>query len=392
MHYQPLTPQDATGLLSLIGLIALFIGLLFLTRRMQRKRLEQTQESPSPASKPFPQTASYTQQIPSFTQTKLLERQAELRQAFEQWQTDFLMRGLEGNTEFVRGESLKRGLRYQVSSTSLAQGLAMFIQVQMAQDGDLSRGRFERMLAHLLAHPAQEHPALSSWLSMPDLPTSPRLEPDLHSEAWILFGLMLARQQWGSLLRFNLEQIIQERSQALLEAFKSHAESQGGVFSPLLMRIIAKQMPDSVWQTQAEADWQTVKPLLREEKGLPGRLEALSLLQIGLDGLFFPENGVAERSDLSFARLKRALSSQESLEGELEEGFSRLASLSCCVPMALLYKSGEHADQLWASLSQAQPAKQDAVGACLRIIAMMSMAGSLWLEAGEAVPPVTTAE
>ncbi len=392
MHPQSLTPQDAAGLLSLIGLIALFIGLLFLTRRMQRKRLEQTQESPSSAAKPFPQTAGYIQQIPTFAQHKLLERQAALRQAFDLWQKDFLLRGLDGNTEFIRGESLKRGLRYQVSSTSLAQGLAMFIQVEMAQDGDESRARFERLLAHLLAHPAQDQPVLSSWLSIPDLPTSRRLEPDLHAEAWILLGLMLARQQWGSLQRFDLDQIIQERSQALLETSKSHSAVQCGVFSPILTHIIARQMPDPFWQTQAGVDWQEVQPLLREETGLPGKQQALSLLQVGLEGLVSPQDGFAERSTLFFARLKSALSSPEALEGEVEAGFSRLASLSCCVPLALLYKDGEHVDNLWARLSQALPAKQDALGASLRLIAKMSLAGTLWLDSGETSNQVTIAE
>ncbi len=392
MHYQSLTPQDATSLLSLIGLIALFVGLLFLVRRTLLKRREQTQSNPSPAAKPFPQISPYSQQLPPFTQADLLERQAVLRQAFEDWQAGYLMQGLDGKTDFLRGETYKRGLRYQLTSTSLAQGLALFIQVQMAQDGDDSRGSFERLLAHLLAHPALDHPSLSSWLSMPDLPTSPRLEPDLHAEAWILAGLLAARQQWGGLQRFNLEQIFQERSHALLDALKSHSKNQTGIFSPLLLPIIAQQMPDPLWQTQDESDWQALKPLLRAENGLPGRQEALSLLQIGLDGLLFPDMGFSERSDLAFARLKRALTSQEGLEGELEEGFSRLASFSCCVPLALLYKKGENAGQIWARLIQAQPAKQDALGASLKLVAIMSMAGTLWLGKNEVEPTSITSE
>lgn len=379
MQPQSLTIQDATGLLSLIGMIALFVGLLFLIRRTQRKRQEHAWSNPAPIAKPFPQTSVYIQQLPAFKPTELLERQVVLRQAFEEWQAGYLLRGLDGKSEFLRGDTYKRGLRYQLASTSLAQGLALVIRVQMAQEGDDSRNSFERLLAHLLAHPAQDHPALSSWLSMPDLPTSPRLEPDLHAEAWILVGLMLARQQWGGLQRFNLDQIFQERSQAILEALKSQSEEQTGVFSPLLMRIIARQMPDPLWQIQAEADWQALKPLFREEKGMPDRKQALSLLQIGLDALLFPGNDFGERPDLAFARLKRALTSQEPLRGELEEGFSRLASLSCCVPLTLLHKNGEYADQLWARLSQAQPDKQDALGASLRLLAMMSLAGTLWL-------------
>jgi len=175
---------------------------------------------------------------------------------------------------------------------------------------------------------------------MPDLPSSPRLEPDLHAEVWILTALLTARQQWGGLQRFDLDQVFKERSQALLDALKSHSEDQAGIFSPLLLRLIAQQMPDPLWQTQTEADWQALKPLLQEGKGLPGRQQGLSLLQIGLEGLLCPDNGFAERSDLAFSRLKRALTSQEELEGELEEGFSRLASFSCCVPLALLHNNG----------------------------------------------------
>jgi len=386
MHYQSITPQDATGLLSLIGLVALFVGLVLLVRRTQRRRQEASKMTPSPAAKPFPQAGSYIQLLPYFKQADLREKQVVLRQTYEEWQAKFLLRGLDGQTEFLRGETQKRGLRYQLTSTSLAQALALFIQTQMAQDGDDSRGSFERLLAYLIGHPALGHPALSSWLSMPDLPTSPRLEPDLHAEVWILASLLAAKTQWGSLERFNLEDVFHERSQALLDALNSQYEDQSRVFSPLLLRVIAQQLPNPLWKTQTEADWQALKPLLREEKGLPGRQQALSLLQIGLEGLIFPDNGFAERSDLAFSRLKRALANREPLEGELEEGFSRLASLSCCVPLALLYKNGEFADQLWSRLSQAQPAKQDALGASTRLLAMISMTGTLWLEKIEVKP------
>jgi hypothetical protein len=380
MLHQSLTPQDATGLLSLIGLIALFIGLLFLIRGTQRKRLQEAQSIPSAAAKPFPQTSNYALDIPSLTELELRERQSVLRKAFTDWQSAYLLRGVDGNTEFLRGETYKRSLRYQLTTTSLSQGLALFIQVQMAQDGDDSRSRFERLLAHLLAHPAQDHPALSSWLSMPDLPSSPRLEPDLHAEAWIIAALLAARQQWGGLQRFDLDQIFQERLKALLDDLTSESENQAGVFSPLLFRTIAQQAPGAAWKTQTESDWQELIPLLREGKGLPGRREALSLLQIGLDGLIFPENGFAERSGLCFARLKRVLSNQEQLEGEVEEGFSRFASLSCCIPLALLDKNGEYLDLLLPHLNKMQPARQDSLGASLRLIAMMSMSGTLWLD------------
>lgn len=379
MHFQFLTPQDASGLLSLIGLIVLFIGLLFLIRHTQLKRQQQAQCNPSPVAKPFPQPSSYSQTLPISTQTTLAERQATLRQAFLEWQSGYLLRGMDGSTEFLRGETHKRGLRYQLTTTSLAQGLALFIQTQMAQEGDDSRGRFERLLAYLLAHPAQNHPTLSSWLSMPDLPSSPRLEPDLHAEAWILTGLLTARQQWGDLQRFDLDQVFKERSQALLDTLKSHSEDQTKICSPLFLRVIAQQMPDPLWQTQTEADWQALKPLLREEKGLPGRQQALSLLQIGLEGLCCARDNFAERSDLAFSRLKRALNTQDPLEGEVEEGFSRLASFSCCVPLALIHNNGGNLDQLWSRLTQAQPARQDALGASLRLIAMMSLTGTLWL-------------
>lgn len=377
MIFQSLTPQDATGLLSLIGLVLIFIGVLFLIRRTQLKRVEQAQVSPSLAARPFPQTATYS--VP-FKAEELNEKAASLWQAYKEWQADYLLRGLDGNTEFVRGETQKRGLRYQLTSTSLAQGLALFIQVQMAQDGDNSRDRFERLLAHLLAHPAQDQPALSSWLTMPDLPSSPRLEPDLHAEAWILCALLAARQQWGNLRRFNLDQIFQERSQALLDSLKQDSEGLKLIFSPLLFHTIAKQVPGLPWKSQSEQDWQASIPLLREGKGLPERHEALSLLQIGLDGFLRPDNGFADRSDLSFSRVKRALSYQEPLEGEVEEGFSRLASFSCCIPLGLLDENAGNHDQLWLKLSQAQPAKQDSLGASLRLIAMMSIAGTLWLE------------
>ncbi len=392
MHTQSLTPQDATGLLSLIGLIALFVGVLFLIRRTQLKRLKQTQASPAPAAKPFPQVSSFIQQLQSLTHADLKEKQLTLQMAFQAWQSAYHLRDLDGNTEFLRGETQKRGLRYQLTNTSLAQGLALVIQVQMAQDGDDSRGRFERLLAYLLAHPAQDQPALSSWLSMPDLPASPRLEPDLHAEAWILFALLVARQQWGGLQRFDLDQVFKERSQAFLNTLDQQNIPQSLVYCPFLFRAMVQQTTESILSTNAESVWKTLNPLLRRGKKLPGRQEALSLLQIGLDGLFFPDDGFADRSDLARARLERALSDQGALDGEVEEGFSRLASFSCCVPLALPGKHGDDLEQLWLRLAQAQPARQDALGASLRLIAMMSIAGTLWLGKAEDELPLKPSE
>lgn len=378
MHYQSLTPQDATGLLSLIGLVGLFVGVLILIRRTQLKRLKQTQINLAPVTKPFPQVSSFIQQHLSSMPVGLDERQLTLQKAFEEWKATYLLRGFDGNTEFVRGDSIKCGLRYQVSSTSLAQGLAMFIQVQMAQDGDDSRSHFERLQAHLLAHPAQDQPALSSWLSMPDLPSSPPLEPDLHAEAWILAALLAARQQWGGLLRFDLDQIFQERSRAFLEVLQSESENQPVIYSPWLLQVIAREVSDSHQESQIEEDWQALVPIFCEGEGLPGRRKALSLLQIGLDGLLSPECKFAEKYDLCFERIERALTNSEPLEGEVEDGFSRLASFGCCVPLALLAKGSSDADLLWSRLCQALPAKQDSLGASLRLIAMMSVSGTFW--------------
>lgn len=380
MNTLSLTPQDATGLLSLIGLVALFIGVLLLIKRTQLKRIAQAQVNPALAAKPFPQIA--THKVP-FKDEALNAKQQALREEFKAWQSAYLLQGLDGNTEFVRGETHKRGLRYQLTSTSLTQGLALFIQTQMAQDGDDSRSKFERLLAHLLAHPAQDQPALSSWLTLPDLPSSPRLEPDLHAEAWILCALLTARQQWGELQRFDLDQLIQARSQALLETFKQDPTEQELIFSPSFFHVIEQVSPEPFWKTQTQSDWQALIPILREGKGLPGRREALSLLQIGLEGLLYPDHGFSEHSDLAFSSLKRAFASQESLEGEVEEGFSRLASFSCCVPLALVGQNGEDPERFWSRITQVQPARQDALGASLRLVAMMIMSGTFWLEKGD---------
>ena len=194
MNYQSLTPHDATGLLSLVGLVVLFIGLLFLIRRTQQKRLQQAQAAPAAAAKPFPQNLEARLQILPDSGEQRQERLAQLRQAYADWQSAYWLRGLDGATEFLRGQTTKRGLRYQISATSLVQGLAMLIQTQMAEKDDDSCAGFERLLACLLSRPAQDFPALSSWLFMPDLPTSPRLQSDLHAEAWILSALLAANK------------------------------------------------------------------------------------------------------------------------------------------------------------------------------------------------------
>lgn len=375
MLHQSLTPQDASGLLSLIGIAALFAFIFFLIRRTNLKRLEHSKTNPASAARPYLQPLSASEPGTTANQEDI----QAAHEAYDQWKTAYLLLGDDGRSEFLRGETYKRGLRYQITSTSLTQGLAMFIQTQMAQDGDNSRASFERLLAHLLAHPSQKQPALSSWLSMPDLPTSPRLDPDLHAEAWILAALVTAKAQWGGLERFDLEQILQERSTALIACLREDAENQQPIFSPLLFNLISRGAPDPLWQARTETDWRKLMPLLRKTDGLPDRRQALSLLQIGLEGLLDPQNGFAERRDLAFSRLKRV--PLEGLpEDELEAGFSGLASLSCCVPLSLLASNQETAKRLSTLIREAQPAKQDSLGACLRLIALMSLTGTLWIE------------
>lgn len=387
MNHQSLTPHDATGLLSLVGLVVLFIGLLLLIRRTQQKRLQQAQAAPAAAAKPFPQNLEARLQILPDSGEQRQERLAQLRQAYADWQSAYWLRGLDGATEFLRGQTTKRGLRYQISATSLVQGLAMLIQTQMAEKDDDSRAGFERLLACLLSRPAQDFPALSSWLFMPDLPTSPRLQSDLHAEAWILSALLAAERQWGSLERIDLNQVLAERARALPDALRNESEEDSAVFSPFLYRIIARGFPDPIWHSRADADWKALVPRLRVGKGLPARQEALSMLQIGLEGILQPDGDFPQWSDLAFARLKRALASLGELDGEVEEGFSRLASFCCCVPLAAADKNGGWAEGLWSRLVQAQAARQDALGASLRLLAMMILAETFWL--GESEAPVT---
>ena len=142
-----------------------------------------------------------------------------------------------------------------------------------------------------------------------------------------------------------------------------------------------------VWHSRADADWKVLVPRLRVGKGLPARQEALSMLQIGLEGILQPDGDFPQWSDLAFARLKRALTSLGELDGEVEEGFSRLASFCCCVPLAAADKNGAEAEGLWSRLVQAQAARQDALGASLRLLTMMMLAETFWL--GESEAPVT---
>lgn len=375
-YHLSITPQDASGILSLIGIIALFAAVLVLVRRSNQRRQNQTKPELVPAARPFPQSATLTKQNPSHSTADL----QTLRSAFEQWKTAFVLPGPDGESEFLRGDTYKRGLRYQITSTSLSQGLAMFIRTQMAQEGDDSRASFERLLAHLLAHPAQNQPALSSWLSMPDLPTSPRLDPDLCAEVWILTALASAKVQWGELKRFDSHQIVQERLSALKDTLRQLSADQQVVFCPFGLGLIDHQRPDELWQTQTNADWLRLVPTLRESDGLPRRQQALSLMQIGLAGLYATQGGFEDWSSLAVSRLKRALSFQELPEGDVEEGFSVLASLSCCVPLALAADLEVDLSRLSALILRTQPTKHDSLGASLRLIALMCLTGTLWFE------------
>jgi hypothetical protein len=380
--FPQLDPTEATylaGLIVSIFGILLFSGLAFwMIRRKQKTNTTETIPTPFTEAN-YPDSSSVTlAEFCPLTPTEQLERCSALEQAYLSWKAKRLLQVEDGHNLFVRAGVEKSGLRYQLVASSQVQAFAILLSILMAENDPQASTQAEALFASLLAHPAYEQSELSSWKYLPDLPRSPKLDPDPHAEAWVILAILMATRRWQAINRFHYSESIHERLQALQKYTETLEPEQTGrlPFAGYLVKKLIQLEPGLDWSALSES--QELFSIKIEEHNFFGnepdtsRL-GLSLLQLGLLAL-------VDRDPDAL----RAIRSAQTELIELVEGYSKNsatgtelsspAMLACAIPALLTLREKDLLDQVWNELVSMQPDKNDGLGATLKLLGMAFLA------------------
>lgn len=373
-------------ILSVTGVLILLAIVIWLIRKRQIVAQSQFSAiSDMPQSKTAERTANYAELNP-MTSSQAQVRSVELDRVYQQWKKERLLSALDNKSVFVRCGVEKSGLRYQITATSQAQALSMLLCAIMAGDDPQASSSFEALFANLLAHPAYGEPRLSSWKNMPDLPRSPKLDPDLHAEAWILFAVLLGQRQWANLSRFKYAELIKERSQALNELWKAINPDTGPHVpdSRYLLSVLDAAQPDLGWRTlQQTSLLENVSALEFDvEHGEPQGLTNLGLswLQVGMQALLNDDSKVQtwlrEHKQKIVSETEKLIKDCQSQESSGKQ-VQHVTMLSCLVPTLLVLEEKDLADSCWDMLLAANFDKNAGLESTLRLLGLSFLANKV---------------
>lgn len=371
--------------LSLAGVFVLLIAVLWTIRKIQSKdKTRFSDGSGLPATKAVETTVSYSELNP-LTSDQAQTRLAELERVYQSWKKKSLLKSEDNKSAFARCGVEKNGLRYQITTTSQAQAISMLLCTIMAGEDPKSSLLFEALFANLLAHPAYGQANLSSWNNMPDLPRSPKLDPDLHAEAWILFALLAGKQRWPELSRFNYEEIVEDRANSLIEVWKTIDPTTKRLIpdSRYLLSVLKKAQPELGWntlqeKTQPDFDFELLNLNLTEnnQEGLlnPG----LVLLQIGMQALLHQDLQAQSWLEENKWQLIDEAEKLISLCQSTQASGSCETVLSCLTPSLLVLQEKELADQIRDILMKAPFEKNAGIASSLRLLSLAFLANKVW--------------
>jgi len=365
-------------IVSILGVLLLLMLVVWMIRRKQKEDASKPDISADePKIMRDLELALYEDLNPLTTEERL-ERSYALEQAYQNWKTERVLLGEDGRSLFVRSGVEKSGLRYQLVASSRVQAFAILISAMMAESDQQASAQAEALFASLLAHPAYLQNELSSWKYLPDLPRSPKLDPDLHAEAWVVFAMNMVTKRWPTISRFHYEEIIPERLLALqkyTEALEPE-EIERLPFSGYLVKQLIKLEPSLDWTSLSRSN--ELFYAQSEEQAFFGyetdtSRVGLSLLQLGLLALLERDAEASNAIGISRAGLV-SLVKDYSKDSSTETEFSRSAMLACAVPALLTIQDKNLIDQVWNELVALQPGKNDGLGATLRVLGMTFLA------------------
>lgn len=365
-------------IVSILGVLLLLMLVVWMIRRKQKG---ESNTLVSSANEPITisdfRLAGYEDLNP-LTPEERLERRTTLNQAYQTWKKERLLQGEDGRSLFVRSGVEKSGLRYQLVALTQVQALAILISAMMAEIDPQASAQAEALFASLLAHPAYLQNQLSSWKYLPDLPRSPKLDPDPHAEAWVIFTVLMATKRWPAINRFHYGEIIQERLHALQKYTQALEPEQIErlPFSGYLVKQLIALDPSMDWTSLSRSN-ERFYAQLEEQTFFENEADAsrlgLSLLQLGLLALLERDAEALHAIDNSRSGLV-SLVEDYSKDSLIETEFSRSAMLACAVPVLLTLRDRDLIDQVWNELVSLQPGKNDGLGATLRVLGMAFLA------------------
>ena len=372
--FPQLDPAEATYLarliVSILGILFL-LGLVFWMIR--RKQKTPNTESLSAIIREGSDSDNST-----VAHSEISDRSLVLEQAYRAWKAERLLQSEDGRSLFLRAGVEKSGLRYQLVASSQVQALAILLITLMAEVDPKASSQAEALFASLLAHPAYGQSDLSSWQYLPDLPRSPKLDPDPHAEAWLIIALRNANKHWPAMNRFHYSEIIPGRMHALhdyVEMLDPQVVRQLP-FSGYIVKQLQSMEPQLEWSAFQE-NKDLVYSLFEERDPIEGEQDVgklgFSLLQLGLLA-WLDQDPDALRAIRNAETSLRQLVEDYTGGSSTETDFSRIAMLALAVPAVLSLQDRLLADEVWDELTSAQPDKNDGLGATLRLLGMAFLA------------------
>jgi len=365
-------------IVSILGVVLLLMLVVWMIRRRQKggSNIPVSSTNEPIAISDF-RLAGYEDLNP-LTSKERLDRSDALEQAYQNWKKERFLQGQDGRSLFVRSGVEKSGLRYQLVASTQVQALAILISAMMTESDPQASAQAEALFASLLAHPAFLQNELSSWKYLPDLPRSPKLDPDPHAEAWVIFTVLMATKRWPAINRFHYAEIIPERLHALQKYTEALEPEQIErlPFSGYLVKQLLTLEPNLDWSVLSRSN-ELFFAQLEEQTFFGYETDAsrlgLSLLQLGLLALLERDAEALRAIGNSRSGLV-SLVEDYSKDSSIRTEFSRSAMLACVVPALLTLQDKDLIDQVWNELVSLQPGKNDGLGATLRVLGMAFLA------------------
>lgn len=372
--FPQLDPAEATYLARLIVSILGILFLLGLVFWMIRRK----QKTPNTESLSAIISEGSDSDNSTVAHSEISNRSFVLEQAYRAWKAERLLQSEDGRSLFLRAGVEKSGLRYQLVASSQVQALAILLITLMAEVDPKASSQAEALFASLLAHPAYGQSDLSSWQYLPDLPRSPKLDPDPHAEAWLIIALRNANKHWPAMNRFHYSEIIPGRMHALhdyVEMLDPQVVRQLP-FSGYIVKQLQSMEPQLEWSAFQE-NKDLVYSLFEERDPIEGEQDVgklgFSLLQLALLA-WLDQDPDALRAIRNAETSLRQLVEDYTGGSSTETDFSRIAMLALAVPAVLSLQDRLLADEVWDELTSAQPDKNDGLGATLRLLGMAFLA------------------
>lgn len=375
-----LDPTEATYLVRIIlsvSLLIVFFVLAFVMIRRKQKAAAKTKEAVLPEV-PFPDNEQIehlsAEGKPSIGCPQDPGKLSQLREMYQSWQRERLLETENKRGIFLRTGVEKSGLNYQLVATTQTQAFAILLTALMSEKDPSSTKQAEALFAVVLAHPAYGQESLSSWQFLPDKPRSPRLDPGLQAEAWLILALNYALEKLPDMKRFDYAQILADRKLALIEITSSEDEDliENQPFSAFLERRLKSLNPEHAWIPIGETKGSFYEKIEHfksfKEENESQRL-GLSLMQLGLMAKIDQDS----KAEKTIRQIESDLTAfvEKLLQNEAEDKtFSQTSLLACLVPAVLCLDNQGLTERLRERLLVKQTDKNDGLGATLQLLSL----------------------